>query len=458
MKIIILGAGSVGTSVAEVLQSEQNDIVIIDQDSKRLRNVQDRLDVGIVVGHASYPHILRKAGAEDADMIIAVTDNDEINMIACQLAFTLFRTPTKVCRIRSNAYLAHNKIFAKEHIPIDYLISPERLVTTYVERLLQYPGALQVVDFAEDKLRLAGVIANANSPLLDKPLKHIPDILPQLETRIAAIYRGDHALSLDGDTIIRQNDEVFFLAATAHIPHIIKALHGVDKSYKRIMIVAGGNGIGGKLAMAVEQHYQTKIIDPDLSRCEALSDVLQKTLVLNGSASDRELLINEEIDTCDAFLALSEDDETNIMASLLAKKLGAKKVIALITNMAYVDLLQGGAIDIALSPQQITIGSLLRHVRRGEVSNVYSLRRGVAEAIEITARGDKKTSRIVGRKIEEIQLPHGVSIAAIARNEHVIMAHNDTVIETDDHVILFLANKNKIREVEKLFQVGFAFI
>lgn len=458
MKIIILGAGSVGTSVAEVLQSEQNDIVIIDQDSKRLRNVQDKLDVGVVTGQASHPHILRKAGAEDADMIIAVTDNDEINMIACQLAYTLFRTPTKVCRIRSNAYLNNPKIFAKEHIPIDYVISPERLVTTYIERLLEYPGALQVVDFAEDKIRLAGVIAQANSPLIDKKLKQIPEILPHLETRIAAIYRGDHALSLDGDTYIRPNDEVFFIAATAHVSQMIQALQGVNKSYRRIMIAAGNNTIGGKLALAAEQHYQTKIIDPDLSRCEQLSDSLQKTLVLNASASDRELLISEEVDNCDVFLALTGDDETNIMASLLAKKLGARKVISVITNMAYIDLLQGGAIDIALSPQQITIGSLLRHVRRGEVSNVYSLRRGVAEAIEITARGDKKSSRIVGRKVEEISLPLGVNIGAIARGERVIMVHNDTVIETDDHVILFLANKNKIREVEKLFQVGLSFI
>src|SRR5690554_9117 len=457
MKIIILGAGSVGVSVAETLLSEQNDIVVIDTNSKRIRDLQDKLDVAIVVGHASHPHILRKVGAEDAEMIIAVTDNDEINMIACQLAYSLFRIPTKVCRIRSNAYFSQNKLFAKEHLPIDFVISPERLVTTYIERLLEYPGALQVVDFAEDRVRLVGVNAIHGAPLVDKKLHQITKFIAGAETRIAAIFRRDHSIKLDGNTVIEAGDEVFFIAATEHTATIMHALHGVDKVYKRIMIAGGGN-IGAKLALAIEQKYHVKIIDRSLNRCEQLSDILQRTLVLHGNPSDRDLLTSEDIDTCDAFLAVTSDDETNIMASLLAKKLGANKVITLITNMAYVDLLQGGQIDIALSPQQITIGSLLRHVRRGEVSNVYSLRRGVAEAIEITARGDAKSSRVVGRKLEDINLPTGVSIGAIVRGDKVIIAHSNALIETDDHVILFLANKNRIRDVEKLFQVGFTFI
>src|SRR5690554_5868682 len=241
MKIIILGAGSVGISVAESLLSEQNDIVVIDIDSKRLRDLQDKLDVATVVGHASYPHILRKAGAEDADMIIAVTDNDEINMIACQLAYSLFRIPTKVCRIRSNAYLSQSKLFAKEHLPVDYVISPERLVTTYIERLLEYPGALQVVDFAEDKLRLVGVNAIHGAVLVGKKLNQIPQFIGAAETRIAAIFRRDHSIKLDGNTIIEAGDEVFFIAATEHTATIMHALHGVDKVYKRIMIAGGGN-------------------------------------------------------------------------------------------------------------------------------------------------------------------------------------------------------------------------
>lgn len=456
MKILILGAGSVGISVAASLVSEQNDIVVIDQDNKRLRDLQDRLDVAVVAGHATHPHVLRKAGAEDADMIIAVTNNDEINMVACQLAYSLFRIPTKICRIRSNAYLAHPKLFTKEHIPVDYLISPERLVTTYIERLLEHPGALQVVDFAEDKVRLVSVLANYGAPLVGQTLNRIPVILRGIEARVAAIYRRDRSIELDGNTVIEADDEVFFIAAKQHIDTVMNALHGFDKSYKRIMIAGGGN-IGSKLAQSIEHQYQVKIIDRTLSRCEQLSDLLQRALVLHGNPSDRDLLIEEDIDKCDVFFALTSDDETNIMASLLAKRLGASRVISLITNMAYVDLLQDGQIDIALSPQQITIGSLLRHVRRGEVNNVYSLRRGVAEAIEITARGDSKSSRVVGRRVEDIHLPEGASIGAIVRGEDVIMAHGTTILRTDDRVILFLTDKKRIRDVEKLFQVGFTF-
>ena len=457
MKIILLGAGSVGVSVAESLAHEKNDIVVVDKNAKRLRDLQDRMDVATVCGHASHPTILRKAGAEDADMIIAVTDNDEINMLACQLAYTLFRTPVKICRVRSNAYLSQHKLFSKENIPVDFPISPEILVTTYIERLLEHPGALQVVDFADDKARLVAVRAFYGGPIVGQELNQIPKHMPGIETRVAAIYRRDRSIIPEGDTVIEVDDEVFFIAATEHISSMMIELRGKDKPYKRVMIAGGGN-IGSRLAKSIEHKYQVKLIERDLERCEQLSDQLQRTIVLHGNSSDKDLLISENIDSCDVFCALTSDDEANIMASLLAKRLGATKVITLIANMAYVDLLQGGEIDIALSPQQVTIGSLLKHVRRGEVSNVYSLRRGAAEAIEITARGDERTSRVVGKRIAELPLPDGATIGAIVRGNNVIIAHSHIVIETDDHVILFLVNKNTIRDVEKLFAVGLGFI
>lgn len=457
MKIILLGAGSVGVSVAESLAHEKNDIVVVDKNAKRLRDLQDRMDVATVCGHASHPTILRKAGAEDADMIIAVTDNDEINMLACQLAYTLFRTPVKICRVRSNAYLSQHKLFSKENIPVDFPISPEILVTTYIERLLEHPGALQVVDFADDKARLVAVRAFYGGPIVGQELNQIPKHMPGIETRVAAIYRRDRSIIPEGDTVIEVDDEVFFIAATEHISSMMIELRGKDKPYKRVMIAGGGN-IGSRLAKSIEHKYQVKLIERDLERCEQLSDQLQRTIVLHGNSSDKDLLISENIDSCDVFCALTSDDEANIMASLLAKRLGATKVITLIANMAYVDLLQGGEIDIALSPQQVTIGSLLKHVRRGEVSNVYSLRRGAAEAIEITARGDERTSRVVGKRIAELPLPDGATIGAIVRGNDVIIAHSHIVIETDDHVILFLVNKNTIRDVEKLFAVGLGFI
>ena len=457
MKIILLGAGSVGVSVAESLAHEKNDIVVVDKNGKRLRELQDRMDVATVCGHASHPTILRKAGAEDADMIIAVTDNDEINMMACQLAYTLFRTPTKICRVRSNAYLSQHQLFSKENIPVDFPISPEILVTTYIERLLEHPGALQVVDFADDKARLVAVRAFYGGPIVGQALNQIPKHMPGIETRVAAIYRRDRSIIPEGDTVIEVDDEVFFIAATEHISSMMIELRGKDRPYKRVMIAGGGN-IGSRLAKSIEHKYQVKLIERNLERCEQLSDQLQRTIVLHGHSSDKDLLISENIDSCDVFCALTSDDEANIMASLLAKRLGATKVITLIANMAYVDLLQGGEIDIALSPQQVTIGSLLKHVRRGEVSNVYSLRRGAAEAIEITARGDQQTSRVVGRRVADINLPEGATIGAIVRGDNVIIAHSHTEIETDDHVILFLVNKNTIRDVEKLFAVGLGFI
>jgi trk system potassium uptake protein TrkA len=378
-------------------------------------------------------------------------------MLACQIAYSLFKIPTKICRVRAQSYLRSSKLFKKEGIPVDYLISPEQLVTKYIERLLEYPGALQVVDFANDRVRLVGVKAFYGGPIVGQALNQIPKHMPNIDTRVAAIFRRDGAIIPEGDTVIEADDEVFFIAAKENIATMMTELRGHDKPYKRVMIAGGGN-IGSRLAKAIELKHQVKIIDRNLSRCEKLSDSLNRSIVLHGNASDKDLLLAENIDSCDVFCALTNDDEANIMSSLLAKRLGAKKVITLIANIAYVDLVQGGEIDIALSPQQISIGSLLRHVRRGDLSNVYSLRRGAAEAIEIIAHGDENSSNVVGRNIGEITLPQGTTIGAIVRDDEVIIAHSHIVIESNDHVIMFLTNKNSIRKVEKLFQVGLSFI
>ena len=457
MKILLLGAGSVGSSIAESLSSEKNDIVIVDSNRKKLRELQDRLDIATVTGYATHPSTLKKAGAEDADIIIAVTDSDEINMMACQIAYSLFKTPTKICRVRHNSYTREQDLFCKEAIPVDFLMSPEQLVTKYIERLLEHPGALQVVDFADDRVRLVGVKAFYGAPIVGQALNQIPRHMPNIDTRVAAIFRRDRSIIPEGDTVIEVDDEVFFIAAREHISMMMSELRVHDKPYKRVMIAGGGN-IGSNLAKAIEHRHQVKIIDRNRDRCEKLSDNLNRSIVLHGNASDKDLLVSENIDSCDVFCALTNDDEANIMSSLLAKRLGAAKVITLIANMAYVDLVQGGEIDIALSPQQVSVGSLLKHVRRGEFSNVYSLRRGAAEADEIIAHGDEKSSKVVGRSLAEIALPDGVTIGCIVRGEDVIIAHSHVVVESDDHVILFLVDKHSIREVEKLFSVGFTFI
>jgi len=457
MKIIILGAGQVGSSLAENLTSEANDITIVDTNETILHALQDRLDLRTVAGLASHPDILRQAGADDADMLIAVTDSDETNMIACQVAYTLFHTPTKIARIRAVEYLNEKPLFSQEALPIDYLISPEQLITEYIQSLIEHPGSLQVLDFADGQVKLVGVRAYYGGPLVGHELRTLREHMPKVDTRVAAIYRHNRAIIPEGHTVIEADDEVFFIAATKHIRSIMSELRRLDKPYKRIMLVGGGN-IGKRLAQALEQNYQVKLIDHNYERTLAISNELENTIVLLGDAADEELLIEENIESIDVFCALTNDDEANILSSMLAKRLGAHKVMTLINRTAYVDLVQSGEIDIAISPQQSTIGSLLAHVRRGDVVKVHSLRRGAAEAIEAIAHGDKNTSKVVGRTIGELKLPPGTTIGAIVRNEEVIIAHHDTVIEPEDHVILFLVDKKYIVEVEKLFQVGITFI
>lgn len=457
MKIIILGAGQVGTSVADNLASEANDITVVDTDAQKLEDLQDRLDLRTVTGHASHPEVLARAGAEDADMIIAVTNSDETNMIACQVAYTLFHTPTKIARVRSAEYLSQAELFTQEALPIDVLISPEQLVKNYIERLIEHPGALQVLDFAQGRVSLVAVKAYYGGPLVGHELRDLRKHMPNVETRVAAIFRRGRAIIPEGTTVIEADDEVFFVAAKKDIRAVMGELRKLDRPCKRVMLAGGGN-IGYRLAKSIESRYQVKIIEHNLKTAKRLSELLDRTIVLHGDAADEELLTEENIENCDVFCALTNDDEANILSAMLAKRMGAKKVMALINRAAYVDLVQSGIIDIAISPQQATIGSLLAHIRRGDVAVVHSLRRGAAEAIEAIAHGDNKTSKVVGRMVEEISLPPGATIGAVVRGDEVIIAHHDLVIEEDDHVIMFLVDKNRIVDVERLFQVGIAFL
>lgn len=456
MKIIILGAGQVGGTLAEHLAGEANDITVVDTDGERLRILGDRLDIRTVQGKASFPSVLRQAGADDADMLVAVTNSDETNMVACQVAFTLFRTPRRIARVREAAYLTSGELFSNEAIPVDVLISPEQVVTHYIKRLIEHPGALQVIDFAGGKAQLVAVRAYYGGPLVGQQLRQIRHHMPNVETRVAAIFRRDRAILPRGDTVIEADDEVFFIAAKADIRAVMSELRRLDVNNKRV-VIAGGGHIGERLAEAIENHYQVKIIEVNPARCRYLSDTLNSTVVLQGSASDRDLMVEENIADADIFLALTNDDEANIMSSLLAKRLGARRVMTLINNAAYVDLVQGGEIDIAINPQLATIGSLLAYVRRGDIVSVHSLRRGAAEAIEAIAHGDARSSKVVGRSLEAITMPPGTSIGAIIRGQDVIIARATTVIESGDRVILFVVDKKYIRDVEKLFYVGLSF-
>jgi len=458
MNILILGAGQVGSTAAYSLAREEaNEVTIVDQNAEVLRDLQDRLDVRTVVGNAAYPDVLERAGAKDADMIIALTNSDETNMIACQIAHTLFRTPTKIARIRAAAFAGRRELFGPQVLPVDVTISPEALVTEYIEQLIHFPGALQVLEFAEGRVRLVATRAHRGGALIGHPLQDLPRHIPNVECRVVAIYRGGRGIIPDGDTVVEEGDEVFFIAARKDIRTVLSEMRKLDDPVRRVVIAGGGN-IGLRLARALEATNQVKLIERNWERAREISEQLDRAIVLHGDAADEELLLEENIDTADVFVAVTNAEEANILSAMLAKRLGAHKVLALINKPAYAELVEAGTIDIAISPQQITLGTLLAHVRRGDVVKVHSLRRGAAEAIEAIAHGSARESRVVGRMIDEIRLPRGAAINAVVRGDQVLMAHHDTVIEAEDHVILFVADRRQIDEVERLFEVGVSFV
>jgi len=471
MRIVILGAGQVGSTVAESLVSEANDITVVDVNFERLKKLQDRLDLRTVSGNAAHPATLEQAGARDADLILAVTQSDETNMVACKLAATMFNIPNKIARIRSADYLSHPEIFSGENFAVDSAICPEQVITDYIVKLLEFPESLQVLEFADGKVSLVAVRAFHGGPLVGHEIAALRTHVPKVDTRVAAIFRHDSAIIPEGNTVVEAGDEVFFLAATRDIRQVMRELRRMDQPVRRVMIGGGGN-IGRRLAKAIEERYEVKIIEFNKGGAERLAAELNRTLVLSGDVTDEELLASENIADMDVYCALTNDDETNILSSLLAKRMGARKVIALINRTSYANLVEAGQIDIAISPAQATIGTLLARVRRGDCAVVHSLRRGAAEALELIAHGDASSSKVVGRRVEEIDLPKGATIGAVVRQRgdkkadngklngkdyQVIIAHHDITIEANDHVIVFVVNKRIVPKVEKLFQVDLGF-
>jgi len=454
MNILILGAGQVGSTAAyQLAREEANEVTIVDNDPAALRDLQDRLDVRTVIGHAAYPSTLERAGVADADMLIALTHSDEVNMIACQIAFTMFGTKTKIARIRSAEYSNAPNLFRQDAMPVDVWISPEQLVTEYVEQLIRFPGAFQVLEFAEGRVQMVGVRAQREGRLVGEEIRELHHHLPKVEARIAAIYRDGVSIDADGDTLLQEDDEVFFVAAAKDIHGVMPELRKLERSVRKIVIAGGGN-IGFRLAQALEHTNSVKVIERDKNRARMISERLQKSTVLTGDAADENLLLEENIDSADIFCALTNAEEANILSALLAKELGSKKVMALINRPAYADLVEkSGGIDVAISPQQVTIGSLLAHIRRGDVVKVHSLRRGRAEAIEAVAHGKVGESKVVGKAIEDIPLPAGTTISLLVRGDRVMQAHHDTVVEENDHVILFMTDRRQIDNVEKLFAI-----
>ena len=482
MKIIILGAGRVGQSVADSLVSERNDITVIDTHAERLRDLESRYDLRGVVGNGIEPSVLAEAGARDTDLLIACAAQDETNLVCCKIAQLVFNIPTRIARVRSAGIDFDARLVAAEGFAVDRVICPEESLTQYIGKLIEFPEAMQVREFAGGRACLVAVRARAGAPMVSQTVGELRVSHPDLGVRVVAIYRRfpdepDRFVPCDGRTRIEPGDEVFMLSAREHIKEVLAAVHRPERQalqpVRRIMI-AGGGSVTLRLAqqLAKAGRFHVKIIEADPERCTRLASVLPPdVLVLQGDPTDEGLLGDEGVEEIDLFLALTDDDENNIMSCLLAKRMGARRVLALINRRSYADLMHGTQIDIALSPAQAMLGELLAYVRQGDVQAVHSLRRGVAEALEIVARGDRKSSKVVGRKVSELQLPRDVHMglivrglpdspdvsAAELREPQVIIPRSSTVIESNDHVVFFLPHKRLVRDVEKLFRVSATF-
>ena len=456
MNIVILGAGQVGSSLAELLAQESNDVTVVDLDRLQLQRLQDRLDIRTVVGHGSHPDILAQAGLEDADMLIAATQNDETNILACHLAHSLYKTGKKIARVRSRSYLDHPELFDRSEntsaIPIDVLISPESLVTDYILQLIDYPGSLQVIDFAEGKVRLVAMRAYADGTLVGKQISSLSDHLPSnIKTRIVAVYRRNQVVMPTGSTKIKAGDEVFFLAEAAHISIIVNELRRSKERPSRRIMIGGGGNIGFNLAQALEKAHQVKLIDRNMQQSREIAESLDNTIIIHGDVSDKDLLLEENIDEIDLYVAVTNNDEANIISGMLAKKLGVRRVIALVNNQSYVELIQRNSIDVAISADSITTSHLLHYTRKGDTVKVATLRKGAAEAMEVIAHGSENTSQIIGKKIGDIKWPSDITVGCIIRNDKVIIAHRNLTIEAEDHAILFLSNSENAVEIANLF-------
>ncbi|MTI64769.1 Trk system potassium transporter TrkA [Methylophaga sp.] len=457
MKIIILGAGQVGSSTARSMVAEGNDVTVVDTDPQLLNRLQDSLDLRTVTGHASSPEVLVAAGAEDADMLIAVTANDEVNMVACQIASCLFKTPKKLARIRASAYVEQANLFQPDVIPIDVIISPEQLVTQYLQHLIQQPEVTEVHEFFKGKAQLVAVKIDKKSPMAGQPIHHLLQILPKISMRVAAIFRNNKVITAQGKVELAANDEIFFLAETKHIAKLVEVFRPAYKPYERV-IIAGGGHIGKQLAKLIENSYKVKVIEHDDLQARSLAEELHNSIILNGDVADSSLLLEENIAKTDVFCAVTNDDEANILSAMLAKRLGARKTFSIIGKASHVGLVTESAIDIAVSPAQVTIGTLLTQIRRGDVVTVHSLKNGAAEAIEVIAHGDIKTSQVVGRHIEQLKLPESANVAALLRDEEILFPEKSLVIEPNDHLILFISEQKDVAVVEKLFQVDFNYL
>jgi trk system potassium uptake protein TrkA len=457
MKVIICGAGQVGTSITEQLVGERNDVTVIDHSADRIRRLNDTLDVRAIHGHAAHPDMLERAGASGSDMIIAVTQFDEINMVACQVGHSLFNIPTKIARVRAQSYLAPawRDLFSQKHLPIDLIISPEIEVARSVTRRLHVPGATDSIGFVDELVQVVAVDIDQNCPLIDTPLRQLTELFPDLHIRVFGIARGDSIITPSGDDQILVGDEVYFAVETGQTARAMAAFGHEEKEARRIVVVGGGN-IGLYLCKQLYDEFPNlnlKVIEINKERAELVADEIEKAVVLFGDSLDSEILTEANVASAEEVIAVTNDDQVNVLSSLLAKRMGAKRVMTLVNNAGYGPLMRSLGVDAVVNPRAITVSRILRQVRRGKIRGVHSVRGGMAEVLEAEAL---ETSPLVGKPLRDVKLPDGIIIGAVVRQRSVIIPRGDTVIEAKDRVVVF-ATKDAVRRVEKLFTVRLDF-
>jgi len=453
MKVIICGAGQVGHNIARYLAQEDNDVTVIDQRPELSRKISDTLDVKAITGFASHPNVLAQAGASDADMLIAVTQADEVNMLACQVAHSLFDVTTKIARIRQQGYMDPKwaNLYSRDQLPIDVVISPELEVARAVARRLRVPGTFDMISLVDDKVKAVGVRCGENCPLVNTPLRQLTQLFPDLNVVIVGLVRDNKAIIPNADDHMLTGDEVYFVADSEHVTRAMSAF-GYEDTEARRMVVFGGGNIGQFLAQEIETNHPSvnlKIVESDKSRSEIVARTMKRSVVLNGSVLDTEILEEANVALSEAVVSVTNDDETNILSSLLAKSMGAQRAITLINSATYIPLTPSLGIDVAVIPRNITVSTILQHVRRGKIHSVHTIRDGFGEVIEAEAM---ETSSLVNVPLSEAELPNGVLVGSIVRDGEVISPRSDTVVQVKDRVVLF-ASAEAVKQVEKMFAV-----
>ena len=449
MKVLILGAGRVGGSLARALVNNNYDVSVVDQNKSALSDLEDKLDIMTIEGHAAHSLSIKKTGADESTTVIAVTSNDEVNIIACQIAKKQFNVKKTICRLAENSYTEDLSVFGEG--VIDIVISPEKEVMNHLKELIIHPGTEQIEKFSDGTVNLVSVKAKKKGKLVGRELKGFKDDMPDINGFVASIYRKGKPFIPSGDTVIKENDEIYFISSESNIDQIVNEFREKEDVYSRVMVVGGGK-IGFSLAKEIENEYKTKLVDSNKERCSKLSKELEKTIVLHGSATDEDLLKSESIENIDIFCALTDDDETNLMSSLLAKKMGAKKTMIILNNPSYLGLVPG-FIDIYIAPYRLTVSSVLQDLRDSDVAQDVLLKMDTgAEAIEGVVHANEYTSDLFGKSLKEIPLPEGASIGAVVRHGELLMPESDVELCINDHLIIFLANKDMVSEVEVFFK------